>query len=120
MATPQNSNGPESRPGIVSRLAIGMLKVYQLTLSPAFAAIGVQCRHAPTCSHYACEAYRRHGAWRGSWLTLARLARCHPLGSHGFDPVPDHLDDHPRAPWRYGVWSWHRRNGDERPPEPRD
>ncbi|NHK28576.1 membrane protein insertion efficiency factor YidD [Parvularcula flava] len=96
-------------PGIVSRVAIGLLRVYQVTLSPLFAVIGVQCRHAPTCSHYACEAYRRHGAWRGSWLTLSRLARCHPFGSHGFDPVPGHLGDHPLAPWRYGDWAWRER-----------
>jgi len=99
-------------PGFLSRVAIGLLKVYQVTLSPAFAAIGVQCRHAPTCSHYACEAYRRHGAWRGSWLTVARLCRCHPLGSHGFDPVPQKLGDHPLAPWRYGDWAWHGRDTD--------
>ena len=103
---------PTARPGPVSRAAIGLLKVYQVTLSPAFAAIGVQCRHAPTCSHYACDAYRRHGAWRGSWLTLARLARCHPFGSHGFDPVPERLGDHKRAPWRYGDWAWRGRGQD--------
>ena len=47
------------------------------------------CRFDPSCSTYALEALERHGAARGSWLTLRRLARCHPWGGMGFDPVPD-------------------------------
>lgn len=47
-----------------------------------------RCRYVPTCSSYAREAIALHGAARGSWLTLRRLARCQPFGSHGFDPVP--------------------------------
>jgi putative membrane protein insertion efficiency factor len=47
------------------------------------------CRFDPSCSTYALEALARHGAARGSWLTLRRLARCHPWGGMGFDPVPD-------------------------------
>jgi putative membrane protein insertion efficiency factor len=50
--------------------------------------IGRQCRFLPTCSDYADEALRRHGAWRGGWLALKRIARCHPWGGSGFDPVP--------------------------------
>jgi hypothetical protein len=46
------------------------------------------CRFTPTCSSYALEAIEMHGAARGSWLALRRLSRCHPLGRHGFDPVP--------------------------------
>lgn len=46
------------------------------------------CRFHPTCSSYALEALRSHGAWRGSLLTVRRLARCHPWGGHGHDPVP--------------------------------
>jgi putative membrane protein insertion efficiency factor len=46
------------------------------------------CRYDPTCSNYALEALARHGAVRGSWLTVRRLARCHPWGGHGWDPVP--------------------------------
>jgi uncharacterized protein len=47
------------------------------------------CRYWPTCSTYSMEAIERHGAARGAWLTVRRLLRCHPLGGHGFDPVPD-------------------------------
>jgi putative membrane protein insertion efficiency factor len=48
-----------------------------------------RCRFDPSCSTYALEALERHGAARGSWLTLRRLARCHPWGGMGWDPVPD-------------------------------
>jgi putative membrane protein insertion efficiency factor len=47
------------------------------------------CRYTPSCSEYARESIELHGAGRGSWLTVRRLSRCHPLGGHGFDPVPD-------------------------------
>jgi len=46
------------------------------------------CRFIPTCSEYAREAITVHGAGRGSWMAVRRLSRCHPLGGHGFDPVP--------------------------------
>jgi uncharacterized protein len=46
------------------------------------------CRYDPSCSNYALEALDRHGAVRGGWLTVRRLARCHPWGGHGWDPVP--------------------------------
>lgn len=68
-----------------------LVRVYQWTLSPLLHALNGGaggCRYLPTCSEYAIEALRLHGAWRGSWLTVRRLLRCHPWGGHGFDPVP--------------------------------
>ena len=67
------------------RIAIVVIRTYQLLLSP-FA--GGACRFEPSCSAYAMTAVEEHGAWRGSWLALRRVGRCHPLGGHGFDPVP--------------------------------
>jgi hypothetical protein len=90
----------------VARLAKAVVKApvkaYRWTLKPW---LGLECRHLPTCSEYALEAIEINGAWRGSWLVLSRLCRCHPWGTHGFDPVPDiSRDEHPFAPWRYGRW----------------
>lgn len=67
-------------------LVRGLIKVYKWTLSPLF---GPRCRHLPTCSDYADEAVAQHGVVRGGWLALKRVARCHPWGSHGYDPVPE-------------------------------
>ncbi|MCH2134347.1 MAG: membrane protein insertion efficiency factor YidD [Phycisphaerales bacterium] len=58
--------------------------------------MGGHCRYQPTCSHYAIDALKTHGAIRGCWLAFRRLARCHPLGSAGYDPVPDTRS--PRTP----------------------
>ncbi len=69
----------------------GLIILYRYTLS---AFIGRTCRFAPTCSEYALEAVDRHGGFKGGWLALKRIARCHPWGGHGYDPVPDCLDDH--------------------------
>ncbi len=62
-----------------------LIRAYQLVVSPA---LPPACRFTPTCSQYALEAVRRHGAVRGSWLALRRLARCHPFNPGGFDAVP--------------------------------
>jgi putative membrane protein insertion efficiency factor len=64
---------------------IALVKLYQFTLSPI---MGRQCRFYPTCSWYALEALRTHGPLRGTWLTIKRLARCHPFHQGGYDPVP--------------------------------
>jgi putative membrane protein insertion efficiency factor len=64
---------------------VASIRVYQWTLSPL---LGPACRFEPSCSHYAIEAVRRHGAVRGGLLAGRRLSRCHPLGASGFDPVP--------------------------------
>lgn len=62
------------------------VRAYRLLLSPW---VGQACRYDPTCSAYALEALRRHGALKGGWLTLRRLLRCHPWGGFGVDDVPD-------------------------------
>jgi len=56
------------------------------------------CRYAPSCSAYALDALRRHGLIRGLYLATRRLARCHPWGDHGFDPVPDSFTLRRRTP----------------------
>jgi uncharacterized protein len=85
---------------LAKALLLAPIMAYRFTISPF---LGVNCRHLPTCSDYAREAIAKNGAWKGGWLTLARLCRCHPWGSHGFDPVPDLAGEHhPFAPWRYG------------------
>ena len=67
-------------------LLIGLVKAYRLLLSPW---LGSACRFEPTCSAYALQALARHGAGAGSYLTVRRLARCHPWCPGGHDPVPD-------------------------------
>ncbi len=62
-----------------------LIRAYQFVLSPW---IGGACRYWPTCSDYALEALERHGTLAGGWLALRRLARCHPYGRGGVDPVP--------------------------------
>ena len=69
----------------IGAVMIFLIKVYQLTLSPL---IGRQCRYTPTCSHYGIEAIRKHGPWRGGWLTFKRILSCNPWGGSGYDPVP--------------------------------
>ncbi|NHI00785.1 membrane protein insertion efficiency factor YidD [Oceanimonas sp. MB9] len=68
-----------------SLLLVLLVRGYQLFISPL---LGPRCRFHPTCSQYAIESLQTHGALKGSWLTLRRLGRCHPLHSGGSDPVP--------------------------------
>jgi putative membrane protein insertion efficiency factor len=66
-----------------------LIRLYQATLSPMIVAVsGSACRFDPTCSQYFLQAVERHGTLRGSWLGLKRIARCHPWGGSGEDPVP--------------------------------
>ncbi|MBX7094427.1 MAG: membrane protein insertion efficiency factor YidD [Flavobacteriales bacterium] len=64
---------------------IGLVRFYQMAISPL---TGPTCRHTPTCSGYTIEAIREWGAFRGVWLGMKRLSKCHPWGTHGHDPVP--------------------------------
>lgn len=70
----------------MKRVLIGLVKAYRLLLSPS---LGNACRFEPTCSIYSLGALERHGAAAGTYLTLARLARCHPWCHGGLDPVPE-------------------------------
>jgi putative membrane protein insertion efficiency factor len=70
----------------VRTVLLALLAFYKRVVSPL---LPVACRFHPTCSAYAAEAVRRHGAWRGARLTAARLWRCRPGGGGGDDPVPE-------------------------------
>ena len=67
------------------RFTVGLIRIYQWSLSPL---LGPGCRFEPSCSQYAVAAIERHGVLQGTWLAIQRLARCHPLGDSGYDPVP--------------------------------
>lgn len=71
---------------MIRRGLIILVRGYQATLGAIMPPV---CRYQPTCSRYAVEALERHGALRGSWLTVRRLVRCNPWGGMGYDPVPD-------------------------------
>ena len=62
-----------------------LIRFYQLVISPW---LGPRCRFQPTCSQYGLEAFRKHNPVKALYLTMRRIARCHPWGGHGYDPVP--------------------------------
>ena len=72
------------------RLVLGLIRIYQLTLSPLF---GSNCRFEPTCSAYATEAIKNFGVLKGGYLSFRRLIKCHPFHEGGYDPVPDTVED---------------------------
>jgi len=67
-------------------LFIGLVRLYQLIISPWMPS---RCRYHPTCSQYSIEAFKKHGAFKGLWLTIKRIGRCHPWSKGGYDPVPE-------------------------------
>lgn len=69
----------------MKRAVFWAIWLYQRAISPYLPSV---CRYAPTCSHYSQEAVLKHGVLKGSWMGLRRLARCHPFGGEGYDPVP--------------------------------
>jgi len=71
--------------GILALPFIALIKLYQVIISPW---LGPQCRYTPSCSAYGVEALKKYGLFKGGWLTLKRISRCHPWGKHGYDPVP--------------------------------
>ncbi|SEQ30485.1 hypothetical protein SAMN05421693_12338 [Ectothiorhodospira magna] len=81
------------------KILIFLIQVYRYTLSPF---IGQHCRFTPSCSCYGMEAIEKHGALRGLWLTIRRLARCHPFCEGGYDPVPEPVPGHHKQPRNHG------------------
>ncbi len=77
--------GSDPTPTLAQRVPLAAIQAYRLLLAPL---LGPACRYEPSCSRYTDEAIRRHGVWRGAWLGLKRILRCHPLGGSGYDPVP--------------------------------
>jgi putative membrane protein insertion efficiency factor len=73
----------------IGRLAakplLGLVWLYQKGISPM---LGTNCRFEPSCSAYAREALREYGGFKGGWMAIRRISRCHPLGGSGYDPVP--------------------------------
>jgi len=70
---------------VLSGFFIALIRLYQYTLSPF---LGKQCRYYPTCSNYGIEAFKKHGPFKGFYLTAKRFFSCNPWGGHGYDPVP--------------------------------
>ncbi len=65
---------------------VGLVRLYQSAISPYFPS---SCRFTPTCSQYTIEALQIHGLFKGSWLAINRIIKCHPWGGSGYDPVPE-------------------------------
>lgn len=70
---------------LIGLLFIGVIRFYQLTISPILPA---SCRYTPTCSQYSLEAIKKYGPFKGGYLAFRRILRCNPWGGHGHDPVP--------------------------------
>ena len=82
----------------VSWLLSGLIRAYRLLISPV---LPPHCRYWPTCSEYALVAVQRHGPIKGGWHALRRIARCHPWGGSGYDPVPGTAENSHRTERRH-------------------
>lgn len=69
----------------IGQIMILIIRLYQSLVSPFFPP---SCRFVPTCSAYGVDAIRKHGPFKGGWLTIKRISKCHPWGKSGYDPVP--------------------------------
>lgn len=85
--SPRQTSKPNgvTKPSLLAFLLLGLVHFYRNAISPLLAP---RCRFYPTCSYYALEAIRLHGALKGGWLALKRIIRCNPLSAGGDDPVP--------------------------------
>ena len=84
-ATGAVPSAPDRGPTVMARALMAGVTGYRRFISPL---LPPRCRFEPSCSAYALEALREHGAGRGLWLAIARIARCHPFNPGGYDPVP--------------------------------
>ncbi len=75
---------------IITYPLIIFIRIYQLFLSPI---IGQNCRYLPTCSEYTVNCLKQFGATKGTLMSLKRISKCHPWGGHGYDPVPNKLEE---------------------------
>jgi putative membrane protein insertion efficiency factor len=92
MPDDQMVNGPVTAVTVPARVLMLPISGYRRFISPL---LGARCRFAPSCSEYALGALAEHGAARGLWLAVARIARCHPFNPGGYDPVPTRQVRHP-------------------------
>ena len=74
---------------IVTFPLVLLIRGYQLIVSPI---LGSNCRFMPTCSEYALESFKAYGLIKGTFLTIKRIGKCHPWGSHGYDPIPTKME----------------------------
>lgn len=93
---------------LCQRLLLFALRIYQLAISPL---LPPACRFEPTCSSYAVQAVRLHGPFKGSWLAIRRLGRCHPFHPGGYDPVPETMPRLRGEERRSAEWRWPRGEG---------
>ncbi|QIZ82771.1 membrane protein insertion efficiency factor YidD [Bermanella marisrubri] len=89
MVTVPDPKKVDKKPSFAVNVLSLPIRFYRIAISPM---LPNRCRHIPTCSEYALEALQKHGPITGLWLSIKRIGRCHPWGTHGYDPVPDNHD----------------------------